>query len=233
MADDSKTKQDRKSPYRKKFDKRVEAERRARELERAQTSSARAALDALPECPGAESGVGERVDYCWALMTCDAWHGYATRCELAAAWDVTESAVRLYAAEASRRLRLDEDEVKAAQEEHARFCRMVRDRALVTPSLATGIPDWASVLKADERMARLRGVEPEPPKKSVELTGKNGGPVAMSLEDLETAVATGDANAEPVAKPAHGDANGKAATAVTVAIGSIEDESDDDDDEDD
>jgi hypothetical protein len=129
-----------------------------------------------PDPPGPDSDVAARIDHCVELMAVGLWDGFMTRQRLAAVWGVQDTTIRDYAAEASRRLRLDPVEVEAARIQHRIFCERVRDEALATTNIQTGMPDFGNALKADERIARLRGAEP-PPTTKMELTGKDGGPI--------------------------------------------------------
>lgn len=126
--------------------------------------------------PGPESTVDQRIDHCFALMSRGLWQNYATRVQLSAAWGVVDSTIRDYAAEASRRLKLDPVDVESAKLQHARFCEAVQEQALATLNQITGMPDFGAALKANELSARYRGIDVDGTRK-VEVTGKDGGPI--------------------------------------------------------
>lgn len=128
-----------------------------------------------PAPPGPESEVAERVNHCWLLMAKGLWNFYASRAELGTLWGVTDSTMRNYAAEAGRRFRMDPDEAEAAKLEHVLSCRRIMRDALASISKVTELPDFMAALKADERIAKYRGIDSE--KTKVELTGKDGGPI--------------------------------------------------------
>lgn len=138
--------------------------------------SEEATMGPAPVTPGPEATVAQRVDHCWLLMSNGRWLNYRTRLELATAWNVADSTIRDYAAEASRRLRLEPEEIDAAKLQHARFCETVQEQALTTFNDLTGMPDFGAALKANELAARFKGIEIDGPKK-LELTGKDGGPI--------------------------------------------------------
>lgn len=98
--------------------------------------------------------------------------------ELSAAWGVVDSTIRDYAAEASRRLRLEPEEIEAAKVRHAIACEDVRKQALTTFNAITGLPDFGAALKAIDLTAKFEGVEVE--KTRLELTGKDGGPITTA-----------------------------------------------------
>lgn len=129
------------------------------------------------ERPGNGCAVADRVAWCVHLMSTGDWHGYVTRVELAEAWGCSEKRVQEHAAEASRRLRLEGDELAQARLAHAGYLRRIRDDALKTRNMVTGVPDYGSAIRATELAAKFEGHDLA---QHVELTGKDGGPVAMT-----------------------------------------------------
>lgn len=116
-----------------------------------------------PPAPNRKAGVAERVEYCMLLMVKGLWNGYATRLTLCEAWGVADQTVRGHSAEASRRLRLDPSELEAAKVSHAFFCERIQREALSMCNVITGLPDFASALKATELAARFKGIDIDAP----------------------------------------------------------------------
>lgn len=135
--------------------------------------------ESIPDPPGPESKVDQRVEHCWLLMSRGLWRNYATRVELSAAWGVADTTIRDYAAEASRRLRLEPEELDAAKVRHRLACEDLRQQALTTFNEVTGMPDFGAALKATELAAKFEGVEIDA-KQKIELTGKDGGPITTA-----------------------------------------------------
>jgi hypothetical protein len=149
--------------------------------------------------PGLDSTVAERVGWCIYLMTQpDGWNGYLTRAELVMVWEVDDSTVRRYAAEASRTLALDEDGREQAKLAHAAALLATSRRAENTFNAMTGMPDFASAIKARETAAKFQGIVLAT---GVEVTGKGGGPVAMTLDDVDEALKAAHANAAESGAP--------------------------------
>jgi len=147
---------------------------------------------ARPDRPSADSSVDDRVRYIAELMSDGEYHAYATRAELAKAWGVGDGAIRKYAAEASRLVGLDPEERDRLRVSLGNFCKRVREDASTAISKVTGLPDYASTLKAAELEGRFMGITLDD--KRVELTGKGGGPVALTLEDVDGALGAADKN---------------------------------------
>jgi len=99
---------------------------------------------------------------------------YATRAELSEVWGVSDSAIKNYAAEASRNLKMDAAELEQDRIAHAAFVREIRDRAATEVNVVTGLPDFAAALKADEMIGKWEGHNLA---QRIELTGKDGGPI--------------------------------------------------------
>ncbi len=134
-------------------------------------------IEPLPPPPAADSEPAERIDYIVQIMARVEWDGYLTRVELAKAWGVTDETVRRYAAEANRRFELDEDEKKQAQLQASLSFQKLHLQALTTFNEQTGMPDFGNAIKARELAVKYQGVVVDEPKKRVELTGKDGGPI--------------------------------------------------------
>jgi hypothetical protein len=121
----------------------------------------------------------------------DGWNGYLTRAELVMVWEVDDSTVRRYAAEASRTLALDEDGREQAKLAHAAALLATSRRAENTFNAMTGMPDFASAIKARETAAKFQGIVLAT---GLEMTGKNGGAIALSLDDIDAARQAVEAN---------------------------------------
>lgn len=142
--------------------------------------------------PELDSTVAERVGWCIHLMTIpDGWNGYLTRAELAMVWEVSDVTVRHYAAEASRTLALDEEGREQAKLGHATALLAMSRRAENTHNMLTGMPDFASAIKARETAAKFQGIVLAT---GLEMTGKNGGAIALSLDDIDAARKAVEAN---------------------------------------
>ncbi len=143
--------------------------------------------------PGPDSDVQTRVGWCTHLMATGYWSGRKSHKELAEAWNCAVSTVESYAAEASRRLTLDPKALEVERALHAAYCDRIRCEALESVSQVTGLPDYGNALKAVELGARFRGLIDD--KRTVELTGKGGGPVAVTFDEIDAALAAADMNA--------------------------------------
>jgi hypothetical protein len=149
----------RKKPRRKASRARDRAEASVAGLERRLHGE----QEAPPPPPGPKPSVAERVEYCMLLMVKGLWNGYATRQTLMEAWGISDVSVRAHSAEASRRLRLDQNELEAARVSHAFFCERIQREALAMCNEITGLPDFASALKATELAARFKGIDIDAP----------------------------------------------------------------------
>jgi len=148
-------------------------------------------------CPGLVSTRAERVAWCIQLMASGYWSGYASRLPLTMLWEVDDSTVRHYAAEASRTLALDDDGREQAKITHAAALLDMSRRAENTFNAMTGMPDFASAIKARETAAKFQGIVLAT---GVELTGKGGGPVELSLDDVDEALRSARDNAREAAE---------------------------------
>lgn len=182
-----------KKPLRKKFERKLAAQVNEKTGEMLSvgpvTSRARAAWE---NAPSKDSPIADKVEHITHLMVTGEWRGYATRAQLCEVWSCADETCRRYAAEAHRRLELDEELLQQERVAHAVFCARIQREALATYNVVTGMPDFTAALKATELAAKFRGIELD--NRKVELTGRGGGPIALSLEDLETAIAAGEAN---------------------------------------
>lgn len=145
------------------------------------TSRARAAL------PSKGSPTTEKVAYITDLMVAGEWNGYATRAMLCEAWNHSDETVRRHAAEAHRRLELDEELIKQTRSAHAVFCERIQREALAMTSHITGLPDFGAALKATELAAKFRGIDIDSAKR-IEISGKNGGAITVTLGDVDAAL---------------------------------------------
>jgi len=127
-------------------------------------------------CPGIDSSVIDRVAWCRHLMSSWEWYGTQTRRDLSAAWGVSESAIKQYSSEASRSLKLSDEELATERAAHASNAERIMLDAYSRCNNITGLPDYSSALKANEQAAAFKGLEL---KSKVELTGKGGGPVKV------------------------------------------------------
>lgn len=167
-----------------------EHRRRTAEIER--TSRARPP-------PGRESSVKERVDYILDEMSEGRWDGYASRAPLATLWCVADSTVRNYSSEAWRALKLDKQALDEKRQTLASWVSKQRERAATMVSFNTGLPDWNGARGWAELECKLLDIEIDT--KRVEMTGKGGGPIAVSLDDIEAALKTAGENAAADANP--------------------------------
>jgi hypothetical protein len=103
-----------------------------------------------------------RVRHIAQLMSRGEWlNSYRMRCELAAEWGVTESAIRGYSAEAHRLLATDPEERKQLRDALANTFLSIAAEARARTSSVTGLPDMQSALKALELYAKFASVAPE------------------------------------------------------------------------
>lgn len=142
-----------------------------------------------PGCPSPSQRVAHIVD----LMARGRWYLYRSRVKLAAEWGIAEATIRKDAAEAHRRLAADPDEVEQGKRELAEFCARERRKASRERSNVTGLTDIAAALKAAELEAKFRDYPVGAPTR-VELSGKGGGPVALSLDDIAEVLKAGRDN---------------------------------------
>jgi len=132
----------------------------------------------IPACADKDA----RVDWIYGVMLTNRWpepaKGTAAlfREKVAAAWGIEECTVRAYAAEASRRVKLDPE--LREQQTIALLNRFLAlaDQAAVERNMTTGLPDFGSAIKALERFADFSGITPE---HKVKLTG------TVTLDDLD------------------------------------------------
>lgn len=143
--------------------------------------------------------VRERVRYIAGEMAAGRWDGYATRQKLATEWSLSDAAIRKYAAEASRSLALDPEEVEQQKLAHAAYASRIMREALGRRNRQTGLPDFRSALEANRDAARFRGIEVEPPKR-VDVTS-DGEPLSGGLVAVFTAIQSADATTDPESKP--------------------------------
>ncbi len=114
-------------------------------------------------CPAKGCTVDDRIRWCMQLMGEGKWFGYVTRVELGEAWGVSEATVCKAATEASRRLAADPEDLEQARKEHAAFCARIQREALASRSRVTGLPDYASALKAAELSAKFKRIDLDKP----------------------------------------------------------------------
>jgi hypothetical protein len=95
-------------------------------------------------------------------------HSLAYRQRLAIAWGVSESTVRDYSAEAHRVIQLDPVDRAMVAYDIARTMDAITQDALATVNEQTGLPDYASAIRAQTEKARFLGAEPP---KEVKVTG--------------------------------------------------------------
>lgn len=139
------------------------------------------------------------------LMSEGRYEGAATRLQLAEKYGVGEAAIMRDAAEAHHQLAADPEEVARQKASLAAFCGRMREQAATNRNEVTGLADVSSALKAAELQAKFMGIDIEPAKK-VELTGAGGGPVSVTLDEVDTALQAAEQNAAPNAGPSGGNA---------------------------
>lgn len=132
-----------------------------------------------PAPPPRESSTEERVIFVAGEMASGRWDGYVSRVPLAMAWGVTDDRIRQLATEAHRLLAYDPAERDQKRASLAAFCAQQRERASRERNMVTGLPDFGAALKAAELEAKFIGIELAT-KATVEVTGKDGGPVTFA-----------------------------------------------------
>jgi hypothetical protein len=105
----------------------------------------------------------KRVAHIVALMSKGEWYGYPTRIQLAERWGITESAVRGDAAEASRRLQCDPEQLEQDRLSAANWLMKQRLRAARERSLVTGLPDTMAAVRAIELELKCRRIDLDAP----------------------------------------------------------------------
>lgn len=162
----------------------------------------------LPPIPDRNAGTSARIAHIVAVMSRGRWDGFPSRVPLAQAWGISDSRVRQFAAEASRMLYSIDDPAELDQKRRtlATITAQQRERAAKMISRKTELPDFGSVAKFIELEAKLLGIPID--NKRVELTGKDGGPLAVSLDDVDEALHAAAEN-DAAAKRATGGAGGK------------------------
>lgn len=186
---------------RKKFERKLAAQANERTGESLNPIGSRApAREPLP-IPPKNSPTSEKVAYCVQLMLRGQWRGYTTRHGLADVWGYTDDTVARFAAEAGRRFRLDPDQIEQEKIAHAMAFERIERKALRMRSTATGLPDFGSAIKARLEMAHFQGISEDP--KRIELTGKGGGALVVTLEEVDAALEAAEKNAadEPERDP--------------------------------
>jgi hypothetical protein len=170
-------------------------DREAQAAERAQLAAdlERAGHVRIP--PGRESTVKERVEYIIAAMSDCTWNGFASRAPLVELWGVTDSTIRNYSAEAWRALKLDPQGLAEHRQALASWVSKQRERAASMVNENTGLPDWSGARGWTELECKLLDIEIDT--KRVEMTGKDGGPISVTLDDIDTALKTAAENAAP------------------------------------
>ncbi len=127
--------------------------------------------------PPRQAATRYRVAYLRELMARGEYAGHETKRRLAVEWGVSLSTIGSLAAEASRSLALDPEDLDAAKRQHGATARKVLDLALSDPHGPKGGLDGRvleAALKANEQWAKFRGIDID--RKQVEVTGKDGAP---------------------------------------------------------
>lgn len=105
----------------------------------------------------------DRVRFIIDMMSRDEWPQYPDtipfRAKLAAAWEVSESSVKAYAADASNFLKMDSSELQQARVALANRCRNIADAASTSYNHVTGLCDFKSEMEALDRFAKYMGIE--------------------------------------------------------------------------
>ncbi len=145
--------------------------------------------------PGAGCSVKERVEWIVHLMARGEWYGNGSLHELSEAWAVSFETVKKQSATASLFLEIDSAELARERQIHMAFAERIRREALEQRSKITGLPDFASALKANEQAAKFKGIDIDA------LPGAGGGGGAQTA--LRVVVDGGEpADAAPTAAPA-------------------------------
>lgn len=132
----------------------------------------------------------DRIRYIAELMRENAWPVWPDsarfRKRLAVHWDVSESTIRNYSAEAHRIVAMDPEEREQLKADIAKRLNGISERAATERNLVTGLPDFCSAIKAMETAAKFAGIELE---QKVRLSGS----VKLTdLDQLETLVSGTD-----------------------------------------
>jgi hypothetical protein len=103
----------------------------------------------------------QRVRHIAQLMARGEWlNSYSRRCELAASWGVTESAIKHYSAEAHRLLAFDPDERDELRTTLANRMLNIAEDAFARQNEVTGLPDYRSAIQALELFAKFASITP-------------------------------------------------------------------------
>ena len=118
------------------------------------------------------------------------WRKGLSDLELAAAWGCNDSTVRHLSAEAGRWLRLSPRFKRQIRTDRAALCMRLYDAA----DRARARDDFKAEIAALDKYGEYAGLKPT---QRTELTGKDGGPIAVQavpLEDLDALRAAANAN---------------------------------------
>ena len=124
--------------------------KRKREIERQDSSAG----ETPPGCPPKI----DRIRHIARLMASGRYRFLETRLELAAAWGLTEGAIRSHAAEASRLLVIPPEELEQLRATAAGTFTRIARKAERMRNQVTGLPDWRSAIEANELSFRYRGL---------------------------------------------------------------------------
>jgi len=170
-----------------------EAKRRQRAI-RFEDGTAALPSEELPPIPPKSSTTEQRIQYIVQVMAMARWEGYVSRAPLAAAWGISDSRVRQYSAEASRTLYADDpQEREENRQQLAASMRRLRDQASRMIDQRSALPDFRSVIAAAELEAKLLGIEIDS-KRRVELTGKGGSALVVTLDAVDAALQAAQKN---------------------------------------
>ncbi len=100
----------------------------------------------------------DRVSYCALEMAEGRWRGYLSRLDCRVAWECSDSTVRTIAAEASRLLRLDEDDRHALRIVGVANFLKTYEEAKLSINNITGQPDLAAANTALDKALRWAGL---------------------------------------------------------------------------
>lgn len=144
----------------------------------------------VPQSASLASNKEERVKWVCDVMVADDWPAWpeslAYREELARVWGVSVSSVKAYAAEAHRIVAIDPEDREQLRAEIAKKMKALGEDAASMTSKVTGLPDFASALKALNDYAKFAGIE-------LETKIKLSGSVALEdLDDLRSRIEGGD-----------------------------------------
>jgi hypothetical protein len=101
----------------------------------------------------------DRVNYIADLMASGRYRSRMTIRALMRVWAIGEESLLKESAEASRRLATPPEDLDALRSELASTVKHILYQAMTTPSKITGLPDYASALKATELYGRYSGAE--------------------------------------------------------------------------